>query len=278
MNVFQLVKLVLDEQYDSIGGTEAERDDAIRARIQALMERYLKLAEENSVTYRKPVTRFAYIYKYVTSHSNLTYKMIERCKALRDLFLKDQVTVSCVGGGPGSELLGVLKYMARLDELPLLRCYLLDREIGWADAWSDVDEKAKTDCKVSSYFIPMDVTDPENWAAHSKYLKADLFTMVYFASEIFCKRDRATPYFEHLFKGMRPGAYILYIDNNSPTFSEWFDNLSAKQGLTEVAADAFTAEMTYDEEKTDLGDYLDKFGPVKLKAKVAYRVLRKEAP
>jgi SAM-dependent methyltransferase len=275
VNVFQLVKQVLDEQYDSIGGTEEERDIAIRTRIKVLMERYSKLAEENSVTYRKPLTRFAYIYKYVTSHSNLTYKMLLGAGALRKLFLQDQVIVSCIGGGPGSELLGILKYMADIEDMPPLRCYLIDREIGWADAWSDVDEKALSDCKVSSYFIPMDVTDPENWSAHTKYLKADLFTMVYFASEIFCVRDKAMPYFENLFRSMKPGAFILYIDNNAPTFTDWFDSLASKHGLKVVAADTLVIEMTYDEQKKDLGDYLEKFGPVKLKADVAYRVLKK---
>jgi hypothetical protein len=87
------------------------------------------------------------------------------------------VNLSCVGGGPGSDLLGVLKYVSNLKNPPVLRCHLLDGENAWADAWSDVDQKLQSLSTISTYFLPMNVCDPPNWKLHSKYLQADLFTM-----------------------------------------------------------------------------------------------------
>jgi hypothetical protein len=112
MRVFELVKSVLDENYSKIPGTTEERDGRICKRINELMKGYSALASENGVTYDKPSIRFAYIYKYVTSHANLVYQRIRGCKALRNCFQAPQIVISCIGGGPGSDLVGILKYMS----------------------------------------------------------------------------------------------------------------------------------------------------------------------
>jgi putative SAM-dependent methyltransferase len=278
MQVFDLVKTVLDENYDKITGTEKEKDARIAHQLNALSSAYSELKKKNSLDYGRPKTRFAYLYRYVTSHANLVYQRIRSSKPLRKLFENDQVAVSCVGGGPGSDLVGILKYLAELPEdkpIPVLRCHILDGENAWADAWSDVDQKLETDCKISTYFLQMDVTNSDSWAKHSKYLNADLFTMIYFASEIYSRRDSAKPFFDHLLTHMKLGALLLYIDNNSECFTDWFDGLIASNGLEPLDANEAIEKMTVDEEKQALGKYLKKFGAVKLEANAAYRICRK---
>ncbi len=280
MQVFELVKSVLDENYEKIVGTPEKRDELIRKRLTELQDGYAELAKQNDVSYGQPSIRFAYIYKYVASHSNLVYQKIQSFRLLREAFQKPTVSVSCIGGGPGSDLVGILKFLAdglyEDEQTPKLRCHILDGENAWADAWSDVDEKIDAD-KISTYFSPMDVTDENSWTQHSKYLNADLFTMIYFASEIFALRESANPFFKNLFGKMKSGALLLYIDNNASCFTDWFDSLAKAAGLEVVKSGAEVHQMTTDEEKTLLGDYLDKFGPVKLRADIAFRIYRKSA-
>jgi hypothetical protein len=76
MNVFQLIHTVLEEIYDAVPGDETKKDAKIQARLQELSDGFSKLITENKITYTDPATRFAYIYKYVTSHSNLVYQCI----------------------------------------------------------------------------------------------------------------------------------------------------------------------------------------------------------
>jgi len=278
--VFGLVKNVLDESYSKIKAKADERDALICKRIGELMELYQNLAKENAVTYDKPSTRFAYIYKYVTSHANLVYQRIRSHRVLRSCFDSEQIVVSCIGGGPGSDLVGILKYMSDLSnqddvEVPKLRCFILDGENAWADAWSDVDDKLQNDFRISTYFIPMDVTKEKDWSQQSKYLSADLFTMIYFASEVYSRRDECDAFFSNLFSKMKPGALLLYIDNNSPCFTNWFDSIAVAGGLEIVKSEEEIVKMTTDEEKTALGEYLSKFQPVKLEANVAFRVYKK---
>jgi hypothetical protein len=71
MNCFQIIKSVLDEAYNEIPGTEAVIDREINDALEYLRNEYSRLLTENAITYSDPITRFAYIYVYVTSHANL---------------------------------------------------------------------------------------------------------------------------------------------------------------------------------------------------------------
>src|SRR2546421_1258589 len=145
MSVFELIKSVLDELYARIPGEEAEKDAAIKEKLASLSRGYKALAKGVVNDYADDTTRFAYIYKYVTSHANIVFSAIEDSAELSALFDKEKVNVTCIGGGPGSDFLGVLKYVIRHHKNPHLRCALLDKEEAWVDCWNDVDEKLSSD-------------------------------------------------------------------------------------------------------------------------------------
>lgn len=273
MQCMQIIKTVLDEIYFEIEGTEVEKDVAIKKRLDYLQTRYLGLLRNASpIDYQDPVTRFAYLYRYVTSHANLVFSRIDGSGELQSLFKNDRLTITCVGGGPGSDFLGILKYMMNNSISIPLRCFLYDREQIWGETWCDVDDKVGPDFKVATYFQAFDVTDGNTWATHTKYLNSNLFTMIYFMSEVYGVRDKANSFFENLFTKAQSGSMFLYVDNNNEAFFGWFDELAAQSNLTIVAQGQGEMYLPVDEEKRDLGPYFVKFGLPKLKPNVAYRI------
>ena len=99
---------------------------------------------------------------------------------------------------------------------------MFDREAAWEESWEDVDDKisAQDSIHTRTVYYPLDVTRTETYAAKAKYLKSDLFTMIYFVSEVYrFPQNGAEAYFDHLFAGMRKGALVLYIDNNVSDFT-----------------------------------------------------------
>ncbi len=276
MNCFQLIKTVLDEAYDAIPGKERAKDTAILAELNGLSRDYSNLLTKGCLDYSDPCRRFAYIFRYTTSHANVVFDRIQGVKLLRELFEQDKVTISCVGGGPGSDFLGVLKYCLHARKKPKLKCHVLDRDRAWSESWSDVEEKLETALRISTVFYNFNVTDPENWAPFSKHFGADLFTLIYFMSEVYAFRDKAATYFEALMGRMNPGALLLYVDNNDSRFTNWFDGLALKHGLKIVAHMEGWQQMPWDEDKDTLQPYLDKFGSPKLKTNIACRTARKE--
>ena len=102
MNCFKLVKSVLDEQYSAVPGKEAEKDAAILEKLKYLSKQYAGLADGKAkIDYADPVTRFAYIYRYVTAHADFVCSFIEQT-GLKKLFDEKTVNISCIGGGPGT--------------------------------------------------------------------------------------------------------------------------------------------------------------------------------
>lgn len=276
MNVFQLIKSVLDELYRRIPGEAAEKDKLINAQIKSLSKTYAKLSKEAPKTnYADDITRFAYIYEYVTSHANVVYQIVRDCAALRNIFNAPQVTVTCIGGGPGSDFLGILKYILKNKKTPSLKVNLFDREPAWSESWSDVDDKLGL--SISNRFMLFDVTKPETWKPYDKFLSADFFTMIYFVSEISTLHDKAEPFFKHLFENAKHGALLLYVDNRNQDFYGWFDSLISAYNWKVLMSDQVNLKIEdTSEEKKDLEPYYSKFPDPKLTANIAYRVYQKQ--
>ena len=84
MNCFQLIKSVLDEAYNAIPGKKAAKDAAIEEALEGLSKAYKKLLKKGCLDYSDPARRFAYIYRYTTSHANIVYNKILGHKALNE--------------------------------------------------------------------------------------------------------------------------------------------------------------------------------------------------
>lgn len=278
MRVFPFLKTVLDEVLADIpGNTMPERQALADERAQDLMTGYGKLTTAKTpIDYKDAATRYAYIRRYVCSHANMVAYLIGETPALRDVFKQPKASICCIGGGPGSDLVGVLKHVEAADLAPKLTFWLFDREQAWSDSWADVNDKL--DREVSTNFTKFDVTDPDSYMPHAKYLKSDLFTMVYFVSEVFFCRDEAAAFFENLFAKAKSGALFLFIDNSSSQFYEWFDEMWKKAGLMSLASEnSVTISMPNEEQKSDLGPHILMMkGYPKLQGSIAYRVLRKD--
>lgn len=280
MNVFQLIKSVLDEIYTKLPGDDAQKDANIKKQAEIMREGYKHLATKPiSHNYADPVTRFAYVYVYVTSHANSVYQLIRKSSALRALFKKDQVNITCIGGGPGSDFLGILKYIFKDGtKVPRLKLSLFDKEPFWSESWSDIDDKLGL--PISNVFQSFDVTDPETWKHYDKFLSADLFTMIFFMSEIDSLRVQAEPFFAHLFKNAKQGALLLYVDNRSAQFYDWFDSLVAAHGWKVLESGQEWMKIEDQSEKKEgLDPYYSKFSKFqapRLTANVAYRVCQKQ--
>ncbi|MES2643864.1 MAG: hypothetical protein V4850_30530 [Myxococcota bacterium] len=278
MECFKLVYEVLSEIYDGDPRPEATKDAAIKKQLDYLRDQYVTLASATTapVDYNDAATRFAYVYRYTTSHANLVASVIGAVPALREILEQDKVTIACVGGGPGSDFLGVVKHKLAAGKDGSLKAFLLDKERAWGETWADVDEHMDgVDFKLSTFFQDLDVTDSKSWGGFTKYLSADLITMIYFVSEVWAVRAQAEAYFKHLFDKAPSGTLFLFIDNNAAVFYEWFDKLTSSAGLTTVASAESGFRLPNHEQKSELGRFFDKFSYPKITANVAYRVLRK---
>jgi hypothetical protein len=152
---------------------------------------------------------------------------------------------------------------------------LFDKEPAWSESWSDVDDKLGL--SISNRFMLFDVTKPESYKPYEKFLSADLFTMIYFMSEISKLREQSEPFFKHLFENAKPGALLLYVDNRDQRFYGWFDSLISAHNWKVLMSNQVDLKIDdTSEEKKDLEPYYSKFPDPKLTAKIAFRVCQKQ--
>jgi hypothetical protein len=287
MTIFELVKLALDELYKEGLAVHAEKlDQKIKEQIIYLSTSYSNLSrtDREPINYKDPSTRFAYVYKYVASHGDYVVQVLEKLRLYLEgpIFKSENIRVSCIGGGPGSDIIAVLKYLHErksIEPVKKVTCYLLDREQAWADTWTEFGDSLGTELQLSTNFQPLDVTKPESWAQQTKFLEADLFTLSYFVSEVKsldCE-GVVTKFWQQLFKKSKSGALFLYDDNGNDDFNSYFDKQWKDAGLIYlITENDISMSPQYSEEKEVLGEFLTKFDQSpKLKSKLSYRVLKK---
>ena len=113
---------------------------------------------------------------------------------------------------------------------------VLDKEGAWGESWADVDQISRSVLTSSTNFRALDVCDKKSWQGQRKFLQADLFTFVYFFSEIYSQKANADPFFEYTFAGAKKGAKFLYIDFLDTRPSGWFDELCKKCGISIISS------------------------------------------
>ena len=287
MTSFELVKIALDSFYAEATASYGLTTDAtISQRILYLSTSYGGLNDPNRlpVNYKDPATRFAYVYKYVASHSDYVVQVLQqyRDEVGSPVFSQENLRLSCIGGGPGSDIIGVLRYLDEkksTEPVKKVTCYLLDREQAWADTWTELDDSMSLSTVLNVNFQPLDVTAPSSWAQQTKFQQADLFTMSYFVSEVksLDVNGVVSTFWTTLFQNAKPGAVFLYDDNGHDSFNNYFDALWQASGLELVVS--ATNEPTWPrcvEQASELKGYLTKFGQSpKLKTTLTYQVLRK---
>jgi hypothetical protein len=218
------------------------------------------------VDYKDPATRFAYVYKYVAAHGDYLVQLMLhlRLRLGRNISTNEVARVSCVGGGPGSDIIAVLKYPDETSIEPVKKvvCYLLDREQAWA-TWTELDDALSVAVRSNANFQPLDVTNPRSWEFQQNFLRADLFTMSYVFSEVHSldQDGVVSDFWRVLFAVAKPGALFLYIDNGHELFYDYCDELWTATGLRCVMkADNEHWTPRHSEQASDLGEYLEKFG------------------
>jgi len=206
---------------------------------------------------------------------NIVYAIMQDSDIIKELFLKDSIHITCIGGGPGSDFLGILKYCLDNRLNPNLRCHIVDKDRTWVESWSDVDDRLGASLRLTINHYNFSVTD-DSWKNFKKHLKSELFTLVYFMSEIYSMREKANNYFHSLFASSKPKSIFLFIDNNNDNFYDWFDQFASNYNIKIKDKGEEKKNLPFEEEKLDLGEYFDKFGSPKLTADIAYRIAVKE--
>src|SRR5262245_57541363 len=112
----------------------------------------------------------------------------------------------------GSDVLGFVKFLLSQEKKPQMTYFILDRETAWADTWADLDAIVSAEMKTSRIYCSIDVTDPKSYEKFTRPFKSDIFTMLYFLSEVYKYKMDAARFLERCFSRMKPNALLVVLD------------------------------------------------------------------
>jgi hypothetical protein len=282
---FTIVKQVLDESLPAYAEEHGIAKKEVYAKIQEHLAEMSKQHREDDPTipYDDPLCRLAYVFKHVGANATLFERAVKESEHVRNV-LKARVgatlKVCAVGGGPGSELLGLTKFLSRTaapDKYMPKRIdfVLLDRVPQWGESWDQLAglcenelETIATEARIAApavapQFHGMDVTDPTSYKSYAwLFSNVDLVVFNYLISENLEHLDDLAKCLSLLAKKTRDGAF-LFIDRKeySDRINDWLLKTLPTVGLAKVGElQTHGGCMSTDELiDPDLGKYPERF-------------------
>lgn len=262
-------------------------DGMVRKRLSALSGGYgwgLLSAGRSPIDYSKLTTHIAYMYRSFSAHADWLYKALNLAPAaVRQALSGDRVRVSCIGGGPGSDIAGVLKFAEQHDLIGnSFEFTVLDREPAWRRARRELVGTYSGSASVEETFQALDLASGNPWTDDWEFADADLFTISFALSEVwsFNKGRSVSQFLDRLISQARPGAIFCYIDNGGDKFTPLVEQEFETRDDLELIGSRDDDRMliSFDEQCGALEDaYRARFNQrPKLTGNVALRMWRKK--
>jgi hypothetical protein len=160
-------------------------------RLEVLKGAYENLTDENRalIDYSDLPTQAAYMFRYVLCRAEFAYQVLRRARTASagPLFDTEELWVTSVGGGPGSELLGLLKYLAEGEGEPTVTKIIytvIDKEKNWEHVTDLLVQTIQNqNVEVKMFYQEFDVTK-DSLPNHITLKKEELCMMSFFISEV----------------------------------------------------------------------------------------------
>ncbi|XP_019617080.1 PREDICTED: uncharacterized protein LOC109464514 [Branchiostoma belcheri] len=217
------------ECLDKVGGNKERFREDVKKALDKLFNAHkiFKLEEGiQSFKYERTFIQFGYIYKHAMFSARSLSKVMHRSNVLNKLEEKSSITIACLGGGPGSDVLGVLDYFRDFEGQ--LNIQLYDRKNKWGKCWKSlqaaIDEELH-DPRVTVSFHDFDVTTADKNKPDIQ--DADVITMHYFMEEVYSEREKeeVKECFDHIIQTAKPGALFLYSGMYMYQATDWVHRL-----------------------------------------------------
>ena len=222
------------------------------------------------------VYRLAYLYEYASANAFAVEAVLnddaKNQRLISSLLTsKQRISLCCFGGGPGSEIVGVAKWIVQQQlGTTQLEVVVTDKYPQWKDQWKSVRDTLNTNFLASGAvsaqrqrlvvpkgFGKVDVIDPESAQLPPLVHGFDLYVVSYVVSHIYAPEDlsRFCQFMRSVIDYAPKGSKFLFIDRREPEWVQWVTTLLDHPGI-EISEPYFSSRDSpgdSQEEKTDLG-------------------------
>lgn len=201
-------------------------DSVVKKRLSALSGGYgfgMLNVGRSPIDYSKTTTHIAYMYRAFGAHADWTYQTLQLAPgAVASALESSRPHVACIGGGPGSDLAGTLKFAVEhnLDDREF-EFTILDREPLWHRSREELIATYEGEVDVAHRSEGLDLASGPPWVASWDFAAADMFTFSFVLSEVwsFNKKRSVSQFLDRLISQAKSGAIFCYVDNGGSNFT-----------------------------------------------------------
>lgn len=240
-----------------ISGHEKNGDEwksVLEDRRQNLQESYTSLGVQgrSPIDYSSLGARTAYLFAYAPTRAAYALEFLRRHRAAleRPLFPSGTIKVVSFGGGPASELVGLVHYLedSELGEaVNSVQYTVYDKDSDWREAAEQVAATLRGKIEVRIVYEELDFSEKYKMSKLD-LSDVDLIFFSYVMSELatLTVKYQIRDNFLVALSSLKLGSKILFIDNLHPLFIKYFESCKKIVGLKEVNDDGSQVNFNID--------------------------------
>jgi hypothetical protein len=214
---------------------------AATSHFSDLQQKYFSSIENPD--YGSVVKKFCYLYKYSVAHGYYIYVALRalRPKIKPSIFSRNPTRIACVGGGPGTEIIGLCRYFREIEAENIgnrVEVTIFDKEPSWEEACRRVLECVSPGIDIKLTFVAFDATDPATYQ-NLNFSGFHLVMANFFASEIRKAKivGASKLFWKHLFDSMGAGKIFLAVDfaDNQGAGWRYIDSIIPSSGTSVIS-------------------------------------------
>ena len=232
------------------------------------------------IPYNNPLCRLAYLFMYVPINATIFEKVIADSAELQQTLVQASggvFRVCAMGGGPGTELLGIAKYLLTASSLKppsRLSFAVVDRFLQWSDTWQHMADAVQAEFgsspsitgsdvpMIDRAFLPMNIFDPSSYQDMTyQFQNADLMVFNYLFSENkpLLTTTSAAQAMQRLASIAQPNCLFVVIDRNERSVVDGAVNLFQEALAVGVDVQTISDQFDPDEQQADMGELAQAF-------------------
>ncbi len=158
----------------------------------------------------------------------------------------NHLRVCCIGGGPGSDIVGLITFLRSINRNTRLTCHVLDKFPAWNNVWKKIQARLPPP-SVNASYLQLDITSsaPLDRRIMEAIQNADIVTFVKSVSPAvaFLKNPPQLSQYPvmpiqstrgaipTILQTLKSGAMVVYIDNRYGDQNPLFKQMAISQGL-----------------------------------------------
>ena len=274
---FKIIRNILETRVESYAQDNNLSEEQVLLEIRQKMDQtYDEYWSENpQIDYGDPLCRLGYLYRYAAANADVFERSLNDSNLLANFSDagKQVLNVCAVGGGPGTELLGLAKHLIdKKDYLPRkIDFTVLDLIPSWAETWQDLEDAVDAEFRasltglaapvVSPKFLPFDALKKDSYKDYAfMFKRADVVVFNYLFSENKNQFEAANEALGYLVGHMNANCRFVVIDRLEQTSTFKDDVIQLFTGVLplDITANEIGGFLDFKEQTSDLGETLTK--------------------